>query len=339
MKICFISEYFTPLYNEQFAVIKSILDICNLKKIEYIFVHKKSKYYSSNKILEKSISNCYIVHFIGGWPHFYFQTISIAYKLKKKIIIHPLNFNEMMSLSQKIMNKYLAWTLYQKKMLLKSDLIHCSSFKQEQNLKKLNKDFKTTILPFGIDQKSIVKKIKIKNTKKCLLYLDSQTKKNLDQFLKVWIEIDNTQWSLDIIGFKGQEYFKKINIYQKYKKIKFLKLLSIQNKKFLINNKYDLLVVPSVSENFGFLILEALAKGLPVLTTNLTPWSIIQDKNAGWIINNSQIELKLALYQILGLSNQELIIKKKNTIKIAKKFTKENLSKLYFKTYKEILSA
>ena len=56
------------------------------------------------------------------------------------------------------------------------------------------------------------------------------------------------------------------------------------------------------------------------------------------MINYSIIELKLALNQIFNTQDKEFSIKKKNAIKIAKQYTKENLAKLYLKTYKKVLS-
>ena len=83
-------------------------------------------------------------------------------------------------------------------------------------------------------------------------------------------------------------------------------------------------------------ILEALARRVPVLTTNNTPWSDIQTKNSGWIINNSLIELKLVLNEIFNTSDVEFFKKKKNTIKIVKNFNIEKVSKLYLKAYKSL---
>ena len=46
-------------------------------------------------------------------------------------------------------------------------------------------------------------------------------------------------------------------------------------------------MLPSYSENFGIVIAEALAYGVPVLTTNSTPWAAVSDRGCGWCVDTS----------------------------------------------------
>ena len=46
--------------------------------------------------------------------------------------------------------------------------------------------------------------------------------------------------------------------------------------------RYDFLLLPTLGENFGYAILEALAAGCPVLISDQTPWSGLESAGAGW---------------------------------------------------------
>jgi glycosyltransferase involved in cell wall biosynthesis len=46
--------------------------------------------------------------------------------------------------------------------------------------------------------------------------------------------------------------------------------------------RYDLLILPSLGENYGHAVAEALAAGCPVLVSNRTPWRGLAEARAGW---------------------------------------------------------
>ena len=46
--------------------------------------------------------------------------------------------------------------------------------------------------------------------------------------------------------------------------------------------KHHLFILPTLGENYGHAIIEALSVGRPVLISNQTPWKNLKDCNAGW---------------------------------------------------------
>jgi glycosyltransferase involved in cell wall biosynthesis len=44
------------------------------------------------------------------------------------------------------------------------------------------------------------------------------------------------------------------------------------------------MLLPTRNENFGYVILEALLAGCPVILSDQTPWRDLDEKQAGWVI-------------------------------------------------------
>jgi glycosyltransferase involved in cell wall biosynthesis len=68
----------------------------------------------------------------------------------------------------------------------------------------------------------------------------------------------------------------------------------------------DLLVLPTHSENFGMVVAEGLAHGLPVLTTRGTPWSKLEKYRCGWWVDATAEGIASGLRQAFACEQGEL---------------------------------
>jgi glycosyltransferase involved in cell wall biosynthesis len=67
----------------------------------------------------------------------------------------------------------------------------------------------------------------------------------------------------------------------------------------------DLFVLPSHSENFGIAVAEALACGVPVITTTGAPWAGLLEHQCGWWVDVNVDALAGALEAAISISDSE----------------------------------
>ena len=337
MKILLVTDH---LYPEMGGSYRAIIDtqkiILNNEKYKSRIVINNDGI--SQKKLDTIflIKNFDIIHFFGVWTLFHIKIILLALLFKKKIIITPMGCFDEWSLSQKKIKKKIALYFYQIFLLNRVDVIHITSDQEKVNLQKICNNKNIIMIPHGTDPVVIESKKFFQGTKKKAIFFSRlHKKKGIEELVDSWLNIKNNDWELHIYGFDYDGYNELLK-----KKIKNNKSISIfgpiLSKNYELFKKYDFMILPSRSENFGFVVLEAMQCGLPVLTTNGTPWHIIEKDNAGWIIDKNLAELESKIKEIFSLPKEEFEKKSAAAINFSKSFHWKNLKEKYFKMYNDL---
>ena len=347
IKVGFIIENYYPSYGGPYSVInETIRALSKNNEFKLKLIYQNGRNGKKDIDLVEAIKDLDICHFFGGWTYFYIKTSLLAFKFKKKVIVCPFGIFEPWSMEQKKIKKKIAWFLYQESILKKADIVHCTSQVEEKNLLRLNPHFKTIVLPHGIEDKFIKKKTeKIPNKnklKKALFFSRAHPKKGLNELLKAWIEIDNKNWTLDIIGpYENKNYYESLLDIARNSNAKIRFSTTVYpdyNKKKLLFKKYNFFVLPTKNEAFGMSILESLSRGLPVLTNKNAPWAEIKIFNAGWFIEDNYFHLKSVLKKIFRTSDKNFYLKSNNAIKLSKKYSWSAILQNYILLYRQLLS-
>lgn len=241
------------------------------------------------------------------------------------------------SLEQKKIKKKLALKFYQKKILDKCDIIHATSYLEKENIKKITSNKNIIVIPHGInklEEKFVKDKFFINNKKKALFFSRMHKKKGLEELLTAWKKAEMFNWELNIYGPDFNNFVNQLdhslkNIENVYFKGPIFDT-EIKNKIF---KESDLMILPSKSENFGYVVLESLRAGLPVMTTTKTPWNNIQDTNSGWIINDNINDIEKTLREINLIKEDQFLIKSKNSKKLSENYLWGNILEKYISLY------
>lgn len=118
-------------------------------------------------------------------------------------------------------------------------------------------------------------------------------KKNLDYALRILAQVSVPVF-FDIYGPVGDEnYWRKcqklITNLPSHVSVKYHGAIDHAGVNQVLFN-YDLFFLPTRGENYGHVIFEALASGVPVLISDQTPWQNIDEKNIGWSLSLDQPE-------------------------------------------------
>lgn len=264
------------------------------------------------------------------WAMSYHQVALIARKHNIPYIITPRGMLEPWSLSQKKWKKKLALMLYQKKDLQKAACIFTTAEMEAEHVRELGVNAPMSVIPNGIETDGYACRTSLKGVKKQILFLSRvHVKKGIEILIDAFGKLkaeggEFNEWSVVIVGNGEEDYIE--NLKHKVNELGLENCIKILPPVFGVDKtklyqESSLFCLPSYSENFGMVIAEAMSCGVPAITTNGTPWQLLNgdcctmgasldmlsdDKRTGWCIDLSVENLERTLREAMVMPTASL---------------------------------
>lgn len=296
--------------------------------------------------LAKALADNEVIHLNSLFNYYsIFSFLYCKFFLRKKKIIWSvrgeLNENALKFSSSK---KKIFLFLY--KILNRNIYFHSTSNQETVDIKKHFKSNEVLQFPNYIEPNQ---RLNI-NKKKQLLFLGriheiKAIHKLIDAF-DISKKFRDSEYQFVIAGkheSRHEEYFnflkQKIKDYSLEDKIKFLGHIEGQEKEMLYAES-EILILPSETENFGNVVLEALNQSTPVIASKGTPWEILEEYNCGFHVSNDPLSLGQSIDDYLSLDILKKEKLRNNCTKLVdKEFNINNNILNWIKVYKSIANA
>jgi glycosyltransferase involved in cell wall biosynthesis len=262
-----------------------------------------------------------------------------AHQKKIPYIISTRGMLEPWIMDHNSWKKKIGMFLYQKKAIQRAAHIHATALMEANHIKELGFKNPITVIPNGIDLSDIKETKENYGTRKMVFLSRIHPKKGIELLLEAWRNSDTAGWSLEIAGNGDENYIIKLNLSaQDLKNVHFVGV-KYGEAKWDFLRLADVMVLPTYSENFGIVVAEALAVGVPVLTTTGTPWEDLESYNCGWWIDLSAENLKSTMSTVFNMPVSILETMGDNGINLIKeKYDIQAIGKNMVKLYKNILN-
>ena len=288
-----------------------------------------------------------LIHIHALWAPLLHKVAKWARQNSIPVVWSPHGMLTPWAINNKKWKKLLGWWLYQKRELAKASLIHATAQSEVDDIRRMGLKNKVIVAPLGMKVGGCVKLAERVDGKNVLLFVSRvQRKKGLENLVRAWVQLPleiKSRWVVRIVGPDQEGHTAELKV--------LCAKLSVENDFEFVGPKYgddlaqeyanaDLFVLPTYSENFGSVVIESLAHGVPVICTKGAPWKELDDYKCGWWIDIGVEPLTKALKDAMSLTDigrSEMGARGKSLIEA--KYTWNSVVRVVLKGYEEVLGA
>jgi glycosyltransferase involved in cell wall biosynthesis len=226
-----------------------------------------------------------ILHDTGLWLLTNHAAAQVSAQLKLPRVVSPRGMLSDWSLRHKNWKKKLAWLLYQRRDLEEAKVLHATSPAEAAEFRALGLGQPVAVIPNGVELPPPAPPA-ARGERRTVLFLSRlHPKKGLAEMVQAWAKVKPAGWRAVVAGAGEpgfvagiQELVRSLGLQNDFE---FKGAVSNENK-WEYYRQADVFILPSHSENFGIVVAEALACGVPVIATRQTPWEELATHRCGW---------------------------------------------------------
>ena len=235
---------------------------------------------------------------------------------KCKLVMQPRGAMSQWAMSNSRLVKSVFGFLFQHKVLRNVDMWVATAESEYKDIRRLGYKQPVCILPNGIDlpDERVVMDGKSNMSARRRMYFLSRIhpKKNVELLLRAWSRLESrfSDWDLAIVGpDRNNPYADQMKALVRElncRRVVFTGELK-GDEKFEFVRQSECIVLPTHSENFGMVIAEALACGVPAICSYGAPWEGLNTEKCGWWVPTTQEDFERAMSEAMSMSRDELI--------------------------------
>ena len=262
-----------------------------------------------------------IVHVHGFWHPVVHAGVMAAHRRGVPVVLSPQGSLTPWAMQFRAWKKRLAWLLYQRRSFYAVDIYHSCSTEEVEDLKRFRVCKPVCTVPIGCDLPAELRSPLPPERTRAVLFLGRlHPKKGIDVLIEAWAHLKGqssafslqpsafSKWQLLIAGPDESGYAEVLKKMAQQHGV--ADSVRFENavygaEKYRLYQTADLFVLPSHSENFGVSVAEALAMGVPAITTRGAPWKCLEEERCGWWVDIGVAPLAAALQEAMQLSDED----------------------------------
>lgn len=268
-----------------------------------------------------------LLHIHALWDPFLHRAAARARQKGVPVVWSPHGMLTPWALRHKTIKKALALAGYQYRDLRKAAMLHATADSEVRDVRRLGLRQPVVVAPLGVNvpYPGPAGARQRDGARIALFVSRVHPKKGLLNLVDAWAMVRPQGWRMVVAGPDQDGHTAAVKARAEAKGVardfEFAGAVFGDGKNRLYAQA-DLFVLPTYSENFGVVVIEALAHGVPVITTKGAPWaellgssdqsSAIGDRlsaaaggRCGWWIDIGVEPLAEALREAMGLSDEE----------------------------------